>query len=103
MNKYLIIIFLFCLSTLNYGQARYIHVYVALCDNEYQGIVRVPQSLGNGKDPARNLYWGAMYGVKTFFKKYASEWQLIKKVDTDNPVILERLLFKNAQKNLPYK
>jgi len=44
-------------------------VFVALCDNAHQGIVKVPAALGNGQDPANNLYWGAMYGVKTFFTK----------------------------------
>ena len=42
------------------------HVYVALCDNTYQGIVPVPKNLGDGQAPATNLYWGARYGVKTF-------------------------------------
>ncbi|GAB4337265.1 MAG: hypothetical protein Kow0099_10580 [Candidatus Abyssubacteria bacterium] len=44
---------------------RTIYVFVALCDNEHQGIFPVPPKLGNGDDPANNLYWGAMYGVKT--------------------------------------
>ncbi|MCX5649382.1 MAG: hypothetical protein NTX40_09860 [Planctomycetota bacterium] len=44
-------------------------VFVALCDNAHQGIVKVPAALGNGQDPANNLYWGAAYGVKTFFSK----------------------------------
>lgn len=46
-----------------------VQVYVALCDNDHQGIVKVPKDLGNGQDPSTNLYWGAMYGVKTFFRK----------------------------------
>jgi len=46
-----------------------VHVFVALADNRSQGIVPVPAALGNGQDPAGNLYWGAMYGVKTFFRK----------------------------------
>ncbi len=43
---------------------RTIHVIVALRDNASQGIVPVPAALGNGDDPARNLYWGARYGVR---------------------------------------
>jgi hypothetical protein len=35
---------------------RLIHVFVALADNVHQGIVPVPAALGNGDDPARNLY-----------------------------------------------
>gem|GEM_PF-2135803 len=38
---------------------RTIHVCVALCDNEHQGIVPVPKTLGDGHDPANNLYWAA--------------------------------------------
>ena len=53
---------------------RVVHVFVALCDNTHQGIVPVPAALGNGQDPANNLYWGALYGVKTFFRK-STYWQ----------------------------
>jgi hypothetical protein len=56
------------------NSAKVIHVLVALCDNENQGIVPVPAFLGNGEDTARNLYWGAAYGVKTYFGKSAN-WQ----------------------------
>jgi hypothetical protein len=41
-----------------------IHVFVALADNASQGIVPVPKALGDGADPAHNLYWGALYGVR---------------------------------------
>ncbi|MDR2238683.1 MAG: hypothetical protein LBE92_21425 [Chryseobacterium sp.] len=51
-----------------------IHVLVALCDNKYQGIVPVPEKIGNGQDPDQNLYWGAAYGVRTYFKK-SKEWK----------------------------
>lgn len=39
------------------NSTRIVHVLVALCDNEHQGIVPVPARLGNGEDPERNLYW----------------------------------------------
>lgn len=71
-----------------------IHVLVALCDNKYQGIVPVPARIGNGQDPANNLYWGCGYGVKTFLKKQP-EWQLIKLVKQPAPYIHERLVFKH--------
>jgi hypothetical protein len=70
-----------------------IHVIVALCDNEFQGIVPVPPSLGNGDDPPTNLYWGAGYGVKSFFRK-SKDWTLISEVKNPTPVILERCIFK---------
>jgi hypothetical protein len=59
------------------AQTRTIHVVVALCDNVNQGIVPVPKSLGNGQDAKNNLYWGAGFGVKTFFKN-SKEWTLVK-------------------------
>jgi len=74
-----------------------IHVYVALCDNVNQGIVPVPEKIGNGQDPMNNLYWGCAYGIKTFFKK-SIEWRLLK-TQKMNGIILERLIFKHATKN----
>ena len=40
-----------------------IHVFVALCDNQSQGIVPVPKQLGNGNDPGNNLYWGLLQAI----------------------------------------
>ena len=74
---------------------RTIHVFVALCDNEHQGIVPVPEKLGNGKMPNSNLYWGAAYGVKSYFKNKTSDWQFVKSIKANNSFILERLLFKH--------
>ena len=80
-------------------QLKTIHVFVALCDNKYQGIVPVPASIGNGQNATTNLYWGAAYGVKTYFNK-SSEWKIveIKKNPAEN--ILERILFKHKKKNV---
>lgn len=74
-----------------------IHVFVALCDNKYQGIVPVPPKIGNGQDPANNLYWGCSYGIKNYFKK-SPEWQLVKQLQPDS-VVLERLIFKHKTQN----
>jgi len=74
-----------------------IHVFVALCDNKYQGIVPVPAGIGNGQDPASNLYWGCDFGLKTYFKK-SKEWKLVKVEKRGGP-ILERLIFKHTSKN----
>ncbi len=71
-----------------------IHVIVALCDKKYQGIVPVPARIGNGDDPANNLYWGAAYGVKSFFKK-SNEWTLVTNHENPKFPILERLIFKH--------
>ena len=56
--NFLLITLLFS-STIFASELRTIHVVVALCDNENQGIVPVPEKLGNGKEPLTNLYWGA--------------------------------------------
>jgi hypothetical protein len=67
-----------------------IHVVVAFCDNKFQGIVPVSEKIGNGDDPANNLYWGAAYGVKTFFLK-SRDWTLVAKTANLKPGILERV------------
>lgn len=74
------------------------HILVALCDNKYQGIVPVPAKIGNGQDPGNNLYWGAMYGIKTFFSR-SKDWQLVRKQKI-NDTILERLVFKHKATNM---
>jgi hypothetical protein len=76
-----------------------IHVLVALCDNQYQGIVPVPAKIGNGDDLTNNLYWGAAYGVKNYFNK-SKDWKLIISIKDPVPgVILERVVFKNLHSN----
>ena len=73
---------------------RIIHVLVALCDNEHQGIVPVPARLGNGEDLERNLYWGAAYGVRSFFIKSA-DWKLVGQTQNPAPAVLQRCIFKS--------
>lgn len=70
-----------------------IHLFVALADNKNQGIVPVPEKLGNGEDAKNNLYWGALYGVKTRFRR-SRDWELL--LSMKNPVsgVLERCIFK---------
>jgi hypothetical protein len=78
--------------------ARSIHVLVALCDNKSQGIVPVPKTLGNGEDPKNNLYWGAMYGTRSFLAKSRS-WKRVAVKKAVSGEIVERVVFKHAQKN----
>jgi hypothetical protein len=73
-----------------------IHIYVALCDNKYQGIVPVPAKIGDGQNPNSNLYWGCGYGIRTYFKKSA-EWNLVQTLKP-NSILMERLIFKHATK-----
>lgn len=97
---YLIIALIYC--SLSYSQnktkAKTIHVFVALCDNANQGIVPVPSKLGNGQDPFNNLYWGALYGVKTHLKR-SKDWVLVSTQKNPKEYILERVLFKHATTN----
>jgi hypothetical protein len=74
-----------------------IHVFVALCDNKYQGIIPVPATIGNGQDPENNLYWGGDYGIRTFFKR-SKDWKLVKKQKIGD-TLMERLIFKNLSTN----
>lgn len=81
------------------NQVPVIHVFVALCDNVNQGIVPVSASLGNGDNPSTNLYWGAAFGVKTFFGK-SKDWELVSTVASPRAAVLERLVFKHRQQDV---
>ena len=72
--------------------AKSITVFVALCDNASQGIAPVPAKIGNGDDPANNLYWGCSDGMKTYFRK-STKWTLTKTENPEEEHILERLTF----------
>jgi hypothetical protein len=78
------------------NSARVAHVFVALCDNVNQGIVPVPAAIGNGDDPDRNLYWGAAFGVRTFFSK-APSWKLVARIPNPVDAVLERCVFEHAR------
>jgi hypothetical protein len=78
---------------------RVVHVFVALADNQYQGIVPVPAKLGRGDVPAANLYWGAAFGVKAFFRA-SSDWELLPPQRATNPAILERCVFKHRREQV---
>jgi len=82
-------------SPIAQGQSKAIHVFVALCDNEHQGIVPVPKTLGNGDDPANNLYWGALYGTKAFLKR-SKDWTLVATQKRPSDTVLERVVFKHS-------
>lgn len=79
------------------GRPLVVHVVVALCDNDHQGIVPVPRAIGNGRDPARNLYWGARYGVRTYFERSA-DWTHVAHGSTPAPGVLDRVAFRGKGK-----
>ena len=60
---------------------RSIHVFVALADNDHQGIVPVPRLLGDGDD------------ANTFFNR-SSDWKLVSRQSNISSSILERCVFR---------
>jgi hypothetical protein len=77
---------------------RVAHVFVALADNVNQGIVPVPAKIGNGQDPANNLYWGAAFGVKSYFRT-SPGWVQIQCGAGPKPSVMERCVFRNEKSN----
>lgn len=89
--------FIFSFSLWAQKDVQSIHIMVALCDNKYQGIVKVPKGIGNGQDPNSNLYWGCGYGVRTYFKKSA-DWKEVKRYKAEG-IRLKRIVFRHKTKN----
>ncbi|MBK8227427.1 MAG: hypothetical protein IPK70_09670 [Flavobacteriales bacterium] len=81
-------------NALSAQSPRVAHVLVALCDNEHQGIVKVPAGIGNGQNARTNLYWGAGYGVKTHFDRSA-DWLRVPCGAAIEPHILDRAVWKH--------
>jgi hypothetical protein len=89
----LFLVFIFWAGSAFGRDIRTIHVFVALCDNQFQGIIPVPAKIGNGDDPKSNLYWGARYGTKTYLEG-SPNWKLRGSQAIDS-VVLERCLFQS--------
>lgn len=83
---------------IKHAQPLIVHVFVPLCDNEHQGIVPVNKQLGDGLNLRTNLYWGAGYGVKSFFKADKS-WKLLNAQPDPSADILERVIFEKKYPN----
>lgn len=73
----------------------YIHLLVPLCDNDNQGIVPVNKQLGDGTNLKTNLYWGAGYGIKSYFKLKV-KWHLDTSILNPEKGILERVVFSKT-------
>jgi hypothetical protein len=74
-----------------------IHAFVALCDNDSQGIAPVPKKIGNGDHPGNNLYWGCDDGLRSVFTR-SKAWQRVRAdvLDPDGSgPILERVVFRH--------
>lgn len=76
-----------------------IGVFVALADNQSQGIVPVPKAIGNGDDPERNLYWGTADGLKGVFDR-SQKWKLAEKREaSENTEVLRTRIYRNANRD----
>src|SRR5687767_5358349 len=74
------------------GKPLVARVFVALADNEHQGIVPTSnRSLGDGQSTKTNLYWGALYGVRTHLPKRG--WRVVSRKSDPSEGVLERILF----------
>src|SRR5229473_8150857 len=99
LSCFIVPVLLTVLSLAARASPRLVHVFVALADNQHQGIVPVPAALGNGRDAQRNLYWGAAYGVKTYFKA-SKDWELVWSGRGPKDAILERCVFKSGKNDV---
>ncbi len=79
------------------GKPWVIHILVPLCDNDNQGIVKVNRQLGDGLNLSTNLYWGAGYGIRSYFRKSA-RWKWVKSSAASDPSVLERIIFSRKAK-----
>jgi hypothetical protein len=92
------LIFALLLTPLAAAEKR-IAVFVGLCDNATQGIVKVGAKIGDGDKPADNLYWGCSDGLRSHFKA-SKRWKLEKsETATGDDRILERLTFRHVSGN----
>ena len=92
------LIFALLLAPLAAAETR-IAVFVGLCDNATQGIIKVGAKIGDGDKPADNLYWGCTDGLKSHFKA-SKRWKLEKsETTTGDDRILERMTFRHVSGN----
>jgi len=98
MQTLVVVIILFQSTGFSIAADKTIGVFVALADNQNQGIVPVPEAIGKGDDPERNLYWGTADGIKGVFDR-SKKWKLTGK--TEHPLtadILRTRAYQNPDK-----
>jgi len=86
------------LATTAIATPKRVHVFVALADNEHQGIAKVPAKIGNGDDAASNLYWGTTDGFKSVFGR-SKVWKLETTEYNPTAEILERMSYRHTTKD----
>ncbi|MCX8239901.1 MAG: hypothetical protein OSB05_13865 [Akkermansiaceae bacterium] len=83
-----------CLTIVAVLAEKKIEVLVCLCDNKSQAIAKVDAAIGNGTDPAGNLYWGCSGDLSPYFKK-SKKWKLIETQTSKGNPILVTLKFRH--------
>jgi hypothetical protein len=88
-----LLLVLFACAAVCAGAAE-IRVFVALADNKTQGIIPVPEKIGNGDDAARNLYWGCDEALPPVFRASA-DWKFVGREPGAKPAVIEKMTFKH--------
>lgn len=97
IRVFCILILLFPCYGFPQEKVKTIGVFVALADNEHQGIVKVPDAIGKGDDPDKNLYWGTADGLKGFFGR-SKDWKIIQTTNTNtNSSILRTMVYRHTR------
>ena len=79
------------------GKPLVLTAYVALCDNDFQGIVKVKNpKICNGEKPGSNLYWGTGGGLKGYLKNEG--WKNVLYKDTPNENLAVKAIWKRTFK-----
>lgn len=76
-----------------------IKVFIALCDNETQGIVKVGEKIGDGNVPDANLYWGCSDGFGSYFRR-SKRWKVVDTESDDSGTIMRRMTLAHADGDL---
>ena len=80
-------------ADLEQGRPLVATVYVALCDNDSQGIVPVKnRRICRGDEPEQNLYWATSGGLKGYLGK--QRWQRVSYEREPSPDILVRAIWR---------
>ena len=92
MNRLIACALLMMLACVASAAPARIHVFVALADNESQGIAKVPAKIGDGNDPQNNLYWGCSDALPPVLRA-SRDWKHVSTGPGPKPNILERSTF----------
>src|SRR5688500_19093043 len=71
-----------------------VRVYVALCDNASQGIVKVKNpAICDGDQPDRNIYWGTRGGLSGFMRTAGFHLRS-RELPTEGPIAVRAVWHK---------